>query len=392
MKCRNCGAVIQDGLLRCARCGAEVEIVPEYSPLDEMLADQIRNGVNGRNNEQSRRQREGIRVSADDRNAERIKAQRRRQMQQKKALLRKKKKQKLLIMGGVILFFLIVLGTILYQTSYAGQLRKGYRALNEGDYTVAVERFKKAVSKDAKKPDAYTGLSKVYIAEEELGKAEKVFLTAIEDQGSNAKLYEAAIEFYIDTNQPEKVSVLLDDCDDKKVLSVLSVYVSKEPEFSLEEKTYEDVQEVTLTSDGKAIYYTEDGSIPTMSSKKYSEPIQIGEGETIITAISVNKKNIPSIPTVKRYKVELPIADAPSVSPSTGQYEQQMQIMVTIPEGYEAYYTMDNTTPSEDNGKKYTGPIKMPEGNTIFTVILVDGNGRESAITKRNYELTISEE
>lgn len=379
MKCRNCGAVIRDGLMQCSRCGAEVELVPKYSPLDEMLADQIRNGVNGGN-------------SGHVGNEERIKAQRRRQMQQKRAMQRKRKKQKLLMIFGGILLLAVILGIILYQTSYAGQVRKGYKALNEGDYTVAVERFKKAISKDEKRPDAYTGLSKVYIAQEEFGKAEEVFLTAIEDQKGNVNLYEAAIQFYIDTNQQEKVSVLLGNCEDKGVLGDLSEFISGQPEFSLEEKTYEDVQELTLTSDGKAIYYTEDGSVPTTSSKKYSEPIQIGEGETIITAIAVNKKNIPSLPLAKKYVVELPIADAPSVSPSTGQYEEQMQITVTVPEGYEAYYTMDNTTPSAENGTKYKGPITMPKGNTIFTVILVDGNGRESAMTKRNYELTIPEE
>ena len=44
-------------------------------------------------------------------------------------------------------------------------------------------------------------------------------------------------------------------------------YVSSAPEFSLKEGTYDEVQQVTLTSaTGGTIYYTTDGSDPTESS------------------------------------------------------------------------------------------------------------------------------
>ena len=41
MKCRYCGHEIPDGVLYCENCGKEVRIVPDYNPLDDILAQEI---------------------------------------------------------------------------------------------------------------------------------------------------------------------------------------------------------------------------------------------------------------------------------------------------------------------------------------------------------------
>lgn len=105
----------------------------------------------------------------------------------------------------------------------------------------------------------------------------------------------------------------------------------------------------------------------------------------MITAIAVDDRGVPSLPVQKSYTVEFPIVDAPAVSPSTGQYDEAKQIEIKVPEGYDAYYTMDESDPTTAS-TKYTGPIEMPEGTTIFKAILVNGEGRSSGITTRNYE------
>ena len=190
--------------------------------------------------------------------------------------------------------------------------------------------------------------------------------------------------FYLDTKQQMSIPVLLEDVDDS-VAEKLAEYIISEPQFSLDdEETYEDVQQLELTSDGGTIYYTTDGTEPTTESIKYTEPIQISEGETTVRAISVNKKGVPSKSADKKYTVEFPIEDAPAVSPSTGQYEQATRIEVKVPEGYEAYYTMNGEEPTTAS-KKYTGPIDMPEGETLFKVVLVNSKGRLSGVTTRNY-------
>ena len=505
MRCRYCGANIPDGILHCKECGGEVQIVPDYNPLEDMLAahvkDALKNshkaskgGVRSRANAEygnsgrtaainagsgrtaalgsnSGRMSGGIRTAAlrsdSVRGAEgrtsamgsggrtgymdggrtsairgggrtryidggrtsamrggggrtgyidggRTSAMRgggsrtgyitdgrsrrytgntamlqeeweaqRKQAERRKAL-RKKKRRKALS----VLFFLIVtvLGILagLFINSYAGKVYLGNRALRNGEYTKAEEYFQRAIGKDKKKAEGYAGLSKVYTAQNDVNSAEKLFLDVIEEQPENVAVYEAAFEFYLDTKQPMGIPALFKDA--KSIVSEkLPDYVVHEPEFSLDDtETYDDVQQLTLTSKEGEIRYTTDGSMPDTQSTVFTEPIQLGEGSNVIKAIVVNKEGVPSQTSEKEFTVELPVEDAPAVSPSTGQYDSERLIEIKVPEGYTAYYTIDGTDPTTAS-TPYKDALKMPKGETLFKAILVTKSGRVSGITTRNY-------
>lgn len=399
MKCRYCGHEIPDGVLYCENCGKEVRIVPDYNPLDDILAQEIVGSINGeptgldlsdterlrRTASQRRttgRTMRGTGTMTEDREA------RRRQAQRRKAQLRKKRRILLAVM--VLILAALIGGIVLiYKNSYNGIVSAGNKALERQEYSEASSAFQRAIGKNKERPEAYTGLSRVYLAQNDPDAAESVFLDAIEEQAGNSDLYGACIDFYIDTKQQMEIPGLLDEATDQ-VREALSEYIIDVPEFSLDAKeTYEEVQQLTLTAGkGLTIYYTVDGSDPDTGSTKYTEPIQLDEGETTVTAIAVNKKGIPSMPEAKEYVIELPIEDAPAVSPSTGQYEAATSIEVKVPDGYEAYYTTDGSDPTTASAK-YTGPVNMPEGETLFKAVLVSGDGRLSGITTRNYVLEL---
>ena len=311
---------------------------------------------------------------------------RRRPQARRKKRASKKGIQKAMSVFFVVLAVCVVLGFIFYQNSYTGVVGKGNRALQSGEYTSAERYFNRALEKDVKRAGAYAGLAKVYIQQKNLDKAEEIFITAIDSQPENADLYEAAIQFYVDTEQLEKISPLLDGCD-SSVLSKVKDYVSEAPVFSLEEGTYPEVQQISLESEGE-IRYTEDGSTPTSSSTLYKEPVLVDEGKTVLKAISINKKGIPSLVASRTYTVELPAADAPAVTPSTGQYYEPTQITIQVPEGYTAYYTTDGSTPSAAS-TLYAGPLDMPEGSMIFSAVLISESGKMTQVTKRNYVLQL---
>lgn len=409
MRCRRCGAYLADGVLRCAKCGEEIRIVPDYNPLDEVLAAQVKGSIDGSekpldhmdsrtaNMRTDRSARSGTsrntsaqrRVSSNTSGNTQLTPEQRRRRAAKKKALKKKKRIRALLMTGFFAFILIVFSVILYQFSYGAQVKKGYKKLTSNDYTAAESYFKKAINKKPERGDAYKGIAELYVEQKEEEKAEDLLLTAIDDYPESSEVYEAAFFFYMLTENEGEIPILLDEAEDS-VAEALSDYHCSVPDFSLDDtEEFDDVQQLSLESSESVIYYTTDGTNPFTSNTKveYKEPIQISEGENTIKAVSVNKKNIPSLVVSKTYTVELPIEDAPAISPSTGQYDDYTEIRITVPEGYEAYYTMDGTDPTEES-EHYTGPIDMPSGSTIFKAVLVNQKGRLSNITTRNYELT----
>ena len=397
MKCRYCKAEIPEGELYCKKCGREVQIVPDYNPLEEMLTAQIQLDGNEQESEldqyinQNRRNnnRTGQTAGRNTGSTGRMLTEKERRKRQsakaaRKKALRRKRRIVLLIMALIV----VLAGAgfyVIYQNSYNGIMKKAQKAAQSKDYTTAESYFKQAISKNAKKADAYTGLADVYLSQDKTDEGTTLFEEAVSKQSGNVELYKACMDFYLKSDQNMEIPELLDSVSDS-MLEKLSDYVVDEPKFSLEDSmTYDDVQKLLLTADKDTIYYTTDGTDPDLTSTKYtSEGIQISEGETTIKAIAVNKKGVPSSISKKIYTVEFPVEDAPAVSPSTGQYDEAVQIEVKVPDGYTAYYTTDGTDPTTAS-TKYTGPIDMPKGETLFKVVLVNGKGRMSGITTRNY-------
>ena len=396
MKCRYCKSEIPEGELYCKKCGREVQIVPDYNPLEEMLTAQIQLDGNEQGSEldqyiQNRRNnnRTGQSAGRNTGSTGRMLTEKERRKRQsakaaRKKALRRKRRIVLLIMALIV----VLAGAgfyVVYQNSYNGIMKKAQKAAQSKDYTTAEAYYKQAISKNTKKADAYTGLADVYLLQDKTDEGTTLFEEAVSKQSGNVELYKACMDFYLKSDQNMEIPELLDSVSDS-MLEKLSDYVVDEPKFSLEDSTtYDDVQKLLLTADKDTIYYTTDGTDPDLTSTKYtSEGIQISEGETTIKAIAVNKKGVPSSISKKIYTVEFPVEDAPAVSPSTGQYDEAVQIEVKVPEGYTAYYTTDGTDPTTAS-TKYTGPIDMPKGETLFKVVLVNGKGRMSGITTRNY-------
>ena len=272
MRCTHCGAMIPDDQVVCPECGAEVQIVPDYNPLDDVLTREVKGSVEGatrqirtddirryrrddrtknvnstrvlsqeerarirtgrrnrHNTEELRRQKQNTNeLRRQKQNTNELHRQKQntgelRRLRQQKRLEAAKRKRRNLLITLFLLIALIAAGIYLvYQNSYTSMINKGYQAIQSGDYDSAENYFNRAISKDRSRPDAYTGYAEIYIDQDDLDSAEDVFLSAIETQPTNGQLYQAAIDFYMETEQPEKVSALREACDDQSDLNARS--------------------------------------------------------------------------------------------------------------------------------------------------------------------------
>lgn len=315
---------------------------------------------------------------------------RRRRRAKAERMRRKRRLRRILIIGMILILAAIIgIGVLIYRNTYTGVVNQGKRAEANGNSTKAEALYQRAIKKNGEKEDAYINLAKLYHDQDQDDQADSLLQDAVNDHPDSIGVYRAAVEFYEDTEQTGKIAYIMSTCTNDQILTELKDYVAKIPEFSLDEdKVYDNVQGLTLSSEDKGtIYYTLDGSEATVDSTKYKEPIQLNkEGKTTVRAIFVNKKGIASVEVQKTYTIQFPVADAPAVSPTTGQYSEAVSVEIQVPDGYTAYYTLDGTEPS-DQSIQYTGAFAVYE-DTELNVVLIDGNGKKSEITTRKYRIS----
>lgn len=198
--------------------------------------------------------------------------------------------------------------------------------------------------------------------------------------------------YYEQAGVTEALVELYNKYKDTQAADAVAKYYVAPPTIAIEGGEYTTDLEVKITSDyGYKIYYTTDGSEPTVNSSLYGNKVDITEGTTELKCIAVNDYNIVSEVVSAEYKIEYKAPDAPTISPRSGNYETEQLIVIgNIPAGGKAYYTLDNTTPT-NKSTLYTGPFDMPSGNNVLSVITYDKNGQKSAVVKRNYVLKLED-
>ncbi|GAC1417224.1 MAG: hypothetical protein NVSMB62_07680 [Acidobacteriaceae bacterium] len=152
---------------------------------------------------------------------------------------------------------------------------------------------------------------------------------------------------------------------------------------------YTGAQSVTLAdaTAGSSIYYTVDGSAPTIASTLYTVPITVSATETI-SAIAIAPGAGTSPIATGVYTIHAPQAAAPTFSPGPGMYTGSQFITITeATTGANIYYTTDGTTPTQLS-TLYTGPIKIFSSETVSAI----GGGSaftSSPVASATYSISI---
>ena len=161
------------------------------------------------------------------------------------------------------------------------------------------------------------------------------------------------------------------------------------PTFTPAAGAYNGAQLVTIASvtPGAAIYYTVDGSVPTLSSSLYKDPINVAASGTIAAlAIAAGVGN-SAIATAK-YTIAATQAVSPVFSPGPGTYSSAQTVTLsTTTAGANIYYTTDGTAPTTTS-TQYTIPITVG-ATEIVSAVAGGPDFTSSTVASASYTISV---
>lgn len=282
------------------------------------------------------------------------------------------------------------------QDNYAHYHNAGFTALENKEYNKAVENFEKALTYQEGKTnsDMMLYLYECYGHLNETDKAIDVLndVLSLKDKNYYNALY-YLVKHYEDVKDYASIKELyLDNSEstNEEVIKLFKGYLTNAPVASPLSDTYGADQKITLTAQtGCKIYYTVDGSDPTVAGTLYTGKIYVTEGTTRLRFYAINEYGFESELVEEKYVIDYEAPIAPTIYPEKSTFEQINKVMVTInnyPADAKVYYTLDGTLPTEES-TEYTGAFPLPAGSIIVNVLVVDSHGL-TCRTSKTYSVT----
>ena len=312
MTCPNCGEELAPGQLYCEKCGQEIQIVPDYDPLDELVIGQEESEIHISGYAEMY-ERAGKQEHTEKENDGKKTAH---------SILRKKRltagKKWILAFGALIICLGVSGGAYFLTTresSYAYQLRRGRALVERESYEEAVPYLVRARELQAGTENAdaelFLYLARAYahtgedsLAAECMEEAIDLETSEQEDETQILELYLEYMEILNMTGQTGQIEMVIEECSYPAIREELLPYRIDKPSCSVPEGTYSYYLRLELSADYGEIYYTLDGTAPTKESTLYEKPIELQEeGEVLLTAAAINEKGMVSEPLVLVYKL-----------------------------------------------------------------------------------------
>ena len=207
----------------------------------------------------------------------------------------------------LILIAALLAGTAWYFFMYnpsltAGVLRSwGDGAMKSGNYTSATRWYSWAVRLQPEEQDLSVSLANAYRATGNYTKAEYYLTNAIAAGGST-EVYMDLCRVYVEQDKLLDAVAMLDQVVDPAIRSQLDAQRPEAPTADLEPGFYSQYMTVTLSSGPNTMYTSVTREYPSTATP-YTAPIELGLGETTISAVAVNELGLVSPLSVFGYTV-----------------------------------------------------------------------------------------
>ncbi len=397
MNCFNCGASVIGEHKTCPFCGKSLQIVPDYNVFDDDINVLM---------EETSHQAQKTQQSVDKEAAERIRARKERERErEKKRELEKKKQRQLIIVIVSVVAICIILFVVFFAvndmiarnnaSSYDYQVKQAEAALKKGDFNIAEEYYLKALALKPNDLDVRFSMAQLYQEKGMTDDMIDMYEEIISLDNQNYTAYKALFQYYNSIQDVDAIMELREGVTDDRIMALFEDYAVENPKIYLEGGTYQGEIEVMISSKlNYEIYYTIDGSDPTVNGILYDGAVKINQsGMVMLKAVAKNEKGIYSNIVQETYYLEFEAPDDPVVKPDGGSFDAETYIEILVPTGCTAYYTWDRTDPRlEDSTTRfaYTEPILIPSGSNMLSVVIVDDTtGLSSAVYRRIFECTV---
>lgn len=398
MNCFNCGSQVQGEHKTCPYCGKSLQIVPDYSAFDEedinILMEETPVAPKPQSKPAPKRPTE--------RENERIRA--RKQREKQRALERKKKIQLIIVILSVIaicgmLFAAFFVVSDMIEKNNAGsvnyQVNQAESALKAGNYKLAEEYYLKAVKLDPSDIDIRFAIADMYKQAKNTEKMLDAYYDVLELDSQNYVAYKALYQYYNSQNDVEAILELRKGVTDSRVLGLFEDYAVESPKIYVKGGTYQGAIDVMVSAKlNYEIYYTIDGSDPTVNGIKYTGTIKINQlGMVTLKVAAKNEKGVFSNIVSETYYLQFDAPADPVLIPGEGTYDVQTYITVFVPTGCTAYYTWDRSDPRLEDSYtrfKYEEPLLIPSGSNVFKLVVIDDTtGLASSLYTGMYTCTV---
>lgn len=392
MKCPNCGKEMPKGSLYCEHCGEDIHVVPDFEPeMEQGLVQDIKSIMDEMQEESRTESRPESRAESRPGN----RAAREKAAGEPAARRRPRRKGWLAAFIGVVLALAagsVAWGVYSYH-SVDYQADRGAYYTGLGQYDKALSCYGRALELDAGNVELMFRLAEVHLLRNNKIEYEYLLREIVRNPSASAEELESAygrlIAVYAARGDYRTINDLLLASQNEAIWQKYQNYMARAPEFSVKEGYYTTIQPLKLTGYGTGkIYYTLDGSVPTVDSALYTAPIILENGVYVVSAYFVNDRGIASDVVTREYHIEKEVIPEPLVSAASGEYAAPVDIEVSGQPEAEIYYTTDGSDPTYSS-TVYTGRIHMPLGSSVFRFVqIVDGV--RGLVAERNYYLRLN--
>ena len=259
----------------------------------------------------------------------------------------------LISFAGTVLVVCLLVFIIFKGMFYKIYTSRGDRLYEAGSYTEAIKCYNTAKGWNSKKQQVYLSLAKTYGALEDYESAGAVLDEAIEkkittDENGLEQLYLMRIKIYSAAGQLIDAVQYTDNISDQYILRKIQSVRPGDLNYTPTQGDYDKTQKMQITvPDGQTVYYTTDGTYPTKFSNIYVEPINIGNGRTSVTAISIDADGLVSPLLSVTYNVT---NENETVSFDDKKIEQMVRNALSKPTGVIRVKELESVTELSNDG------------------------------------------